>query len=79
MKQFISGKEITKKEAYKGLGDPKKWVKEKKKILKEFLKKPLTSDKSLIYCINSWIWVSVPSKLNGTFSIISLTNGEYND
>lgn len=40
MKQFIGGKRITKKEALKDLGDPKKWEKANKKIRDEFVRKP---------------------------------------
>jgi hypothetical protein len=43
MKKFIGGKQITEKEALKGLGNPKKWEAEKQKILKEFRKKPSKS------------------------------------
>jgi hypothetical protein len=40
MKQFIGGRQISKKEAYKGLGNPKNWESQKQKILNEFRAKP---------------------------------------
>jgi hypothetical protein len=45
MKEFIGGKRISRKEAYKGLGNPKNWESEKQKILNEFKAKPTISKK----------------------------------
>ena len=39
-KSHISGRQITRKEAYKGLGDPKKWKKESVAVYAEFRAKP---------------------------------------
>lgn len=46
-KSPISGKKISRKEAYKDLGDPKTWEKESKKFYKEFRKRPKTIKESL--------------------------------
>ena len=42
-KDSIQGKKITKKEAMKGLGNPKTWKKFKKQLDKEFKQKPLNN------------------------------------
>ncbi len=39
-KQSISGKRISKKGAFKGLGNPKTWPEHKEKIIKEFKQRP---------------------------------------
>jgi len=41
MTKRLSGKKISRKKAYQGLGDPKTWESDKKKLLDEFRAKPL--------------------------------------
>ena len=40
MRKSIHGKKISRKQALKGLGDPKTWEKDKKRLMKEFRSKP---------------------------------------
>lgn len=44
-KQSIQGRRITRREAYKGLGDPKAWKKEVEALDREFKAKPKTNNK----------------------------------
>ncbi len=39
-KQSLGGKQISRKEALKGLGDSETWEKQKEETMKEFKKKP---------------------------------------
>ena len=40
MKKSLSGKRISKKEALRGLGDPRKWAADSEKVYAEFRAKP---------------------------------------
>jgi len=45
MSKLLSGKKISKRQAYKGLGDPSTWEKEKEVLMKEFRARPKKSKK----------------------------------
>lgn len=50
MKPSIHGKKISRKQALKGLGDPKTWEDDKKKIMRESRRKPkLVTSETLSY------------------------------
>lgn len=54
MKQSIYGREISRKQVSKGLGDPKIWEKEKKKLMKEYRRKPVLDSLSRELYKVSW-------------------------
>jgi hypothetical protein len=39
-KSGLGGRKISRKEAYRGLGDPKTWKKDHEALMREFRKKP---------------------------------------